>query len=348
MRKLHSVKIDTHDGNKEISVYCDDVTSFEEDIDILTTSAYIGSYVPTPRTVFEALYRKGICVKTLSLSPEIDLRNPCNVWLSKQVSANLTKIKRIGCIELLGRHLYSLDFAEMERAMINSIRAYFQMLDIAAVYGVNMSTIALPLLGSGSQHISSKLLLMPLLNECVSFLKRNKEVKRILFIEKNPEKANLIADYLKQSADYLVIEKENAVQTKREPLVFISYSNKDSIIADNLCFKLESQGVKVWYAPRNVVGPYAESIVMAIRKASHFIVILSERSNKSEHVLSEVNLAFQKLSDGIKIKPLKIDKSIFNPSFEYYLSRQHWMDATTPPLEERLSEFVKDFMKDLD
>jgi hypothetical protein len=68
---------------------------------------------------------------------------------------------------------------------------------------------------------------------------------------------------------------------------------------------------------------------------------------KSEHVLNEIDLAFQALPDKIKFKPLRIDEAIFTPSFRYYLSRQHWLDAVDPPLEERLNEFVDDLLADL-
>ena len=67
---------------------------------------------------------------------------------------------------------------------------------------------------------------------------------------------------------------------------------------------------------------------------------------QSQHVLNEIDLAFQELPNNIKFKPLRIDMADFAPSFRYYLSRQHWMDAVIPPLEERLSEFVKDILDD--
>ena len=35
-----------------------------------------------------------------------------------------------------------------------------------------------------------------------------------------------------------------------------------------------------------------------------------------------------------------IDEEEMGPSFRYYLSRQHWMDAHVPPLEKRLDECV--------
>jgi hypothetical protein len=127
-------------------------------------------------------------------------------------------------------------------------------------------------------------------------------------------------------------------------LAFISYSSKDKNIADNLCAKLEQKGIKVWYAPRDVHGPYAAAIANAIDRAKYFVVILSQNSIASEHVLNEIDLAFQNISSGMRFKPLRIDDALFTPSFKYYLSRQHWMDATIPPLEERLNEFTQEIM----
>lgn len=343
MEKLYSVHVSVGDYDKEIAVYCGDVTVFEDKIDILTTSAFVGSYEPAPRTVFRALYDRGISMENLAISPEFDLREPCNVWLSHEIQETSLEIGRIGCIELIGGYMREMEPSEKEQRMINSIRAYFHMLDIASVYGIKMSTVALPLLGGGDQNISAGLLLIPLLNECITLLKRNQAVDRIVFIEKNFEKASLIADSITQSFRFL---NNGEIEKKKDKMAFISYSSPDKNIADNLCFKLESNGIKVWYAPRDVVGPYAAAIAEAIEKVTHFVVILSQNSISSEHVLNEIDLAFQKLPNDIKFKPLRIDTAMFTPSFKYYLSRQHWLDATNPPLEERLNEFVNDLVND--
>ncbi len=344
MEKLYSSEIKVGDTLKTISVFNGDVTAFHDEIDILTTSAFVGSYAPTPNTVFKALNDCGINVKKLSSSPEFDLRTPCHIWLSGKTDQPSAKIRRIGCIEFIGSHIFPSDEHESEQSMLNSIRAYFQMLDMASFYGIEMNTIALPLLGSGCQNISYNLLLIPLINECLSFLKRNHEVKNIYFIEMNPQKAALIARSLENSLRFS--EADPIPKTQAAPTAFISYASSDKNIADNLCSKLEQNGIKVWYAPRDVKGAYASSIVQAIDAASHFIVILSENSISSEHVLNEIDLAFQHLPNKIKFKPLRIDSTLFTPSFKYYLSRQHWMDATNPPLEERLSEFVSSLLSE--
>ena len=177
-------------------------------------------------------------------------------------------------------------------------------------------------------------------------MKRNLHVKRLYFIEKDELKAELIANALK--ASYRFFERAPEGSSDQEPRpksVFISYSTRDKNIADNLCSKLENRGVRVWYAPRDVQGPYAEAIACAIDQATHFVVILSQNSIMSEHVLNEIDLAFQNLPTNISFMPLRIDCSVFTPALKYYLSRQHWLDATCPPLEERLNEFVEELLK---
>ena len=344
MEKLYSTQIASASGNKEITVSCCDVTKLE-DVDILVTSAFVNSYEPTPRTLFEALQNMGISVYALNKNPEIDLRVPCRTWLSRDTCSG--SIRRIGCVEFVS-YGWDYDGADVDQAMINSIRAFFRMLDIAAIYGVKMETVALPLLGSGSQRLPAQLMIVPLLNECLSFLKRNSEVKRICFFERREEKARLISDYVQKSLSVRTQSPEaEPVEESSRPMAFISYSSEDRNIADNLCCKLESKGIRVWYAPRNVKGAYAEAITEAIDGCTHFIVILSENSMKSQHVLNEIDLAFQKLPLNIKFKPLRIDASGFSPAFKYYLSRQHWMDAIVPPLEERLNEFVKSVLADV-
>ncbi len=341
MDALYTAAISTRYGNKSIEVYACDVLAFDEPIDVLTTSAFRRSYTPVPRTLFQALDSIGISVYSLAKEPLIDLRSLCNVWLSK---ATNMRFGRIGCIEMTPFDPTAIGVVNDEKALFTSIHAYFQMLDMAADCGVKMDTVAMPLLGAGSQSISAGLTLLPILNECTAFLKRNPAVRRICFIERNPEKAMLITDALKESYSILQ-EKELAQQVepklqKKQPLAFISYASQDRNVADNLCAKLESNGVKVWYAPRNVSGDYAGAITRAIDSATHFVLILSRHSLQSQHVLNEIDLAFKKLPDHIHFKPLRLDETLFTPSFEYYLSRQHWLDAIHPPLEERLNEFV--------
>ena len=92
----------------------------------------------------------------------------------------------------------------------------------------------------------------------------------------------------------------------------------------------------------NAKTPITEITICAV-----IPVILSKNSLQSNHVLNEIDLAFQEIGRAIHFCPLKIDEEELGPAFRYYLSRQHWMDAHVPPLEKRLDEFVKSILQEL-
>ena len=87
-------------GEKSISVYAQDIAELQEHIDVLAVSAFYRGYYPDPKTLIGALSDSGISVQDLSCSPEIDLREQCNIWLSKQIQDAKLPIHRIGCIEM--------------------------------------------------------------------------------------------------------------------------------------------------------------------------------------------------------------------------------------------------------
>ncbi|MCR5160644.1 MAG: toll/interleukin-1 receptor domain-containing protein [Lachnospiraceae bacterium] len=123
--------------------------------------------------------------------------------------------------------------------------------------------------------------------------------------------------------------------------MFISYASGDKRIADLLCQKLEEKKIKTWYAPRDIkYGNYAKNIVDAIANSTHFITVISQNSMESEHVLNEIDLAFEHLKSGLVIIPFRIDTKDLRAEFNYYLKRQQWVDAQTPPLERRIDEMI--------
>ena len=94
-------------------------------------------------------------------------------------------------------------------------------------------------------------------------------------------------------------------------------------------------------APRNIsASDYASAIVDAITRCTHFVVIVSANSLRSNHVLNEIDLAFQELGRQVRLMPLRLDEEEMGAPFRYYLSRQHWTNACVPPLEQRLEEFA--------
>ena len=336
-------------GEKSISVHVMDILKLDEELDVMTVSAFYHSYSPNKGTMMDALLKSNMSVYELSKNPEIDLRNTANVWLSKETDNPSLPIHRIGCIEMSPVSIGRDAWKEREERILSSIKAYFRMLEIASLSGIKIETIGLPILGAGMQRISHELIMIPVLNECIKFLENNEMAKKIHIISINQGLAYQFAKTIDTS--YTFVNQTNQLETQKQvnenSYAFISYSSKDKNVADNLCNKLESRGIKVWYAPRDIhTSDYATAIVNAISKCSYFVVIISKNSIQSQHVLNEINVAFNMINQGILFKPLKIDEEELGAAFVYYLSRQHWMDAHIPPLEKRLEEFSDSFTND--
>jgi Tol biopolymer transport system component len=117
--------------------------------------------------------------------------------------------------------------------------------------------------------------------------------------------------------------------------VFVSHSVKDKPTADAVCAVLESQGIRCWVAPRDIIPgkDWGESIVEAINGARVMVLVFSSSANNSQQIKREVERAVHK---GIPVIPLRIEDVAPTASLEYFLSTPHWLDAFTPPLEKHL------------
>jgi len=125
--------------------------------------------------------------------------------------------------------------------------------------------------------------------------------------------------------------------------VFISYhtqSSKNTVL--RIAETLENAGISCWYAPRNVMGDYASSIVRGIRNCKVFLLILNEFAERSEDVRNEINCAFerQRQHEDIALLPFKVDACGLSDANFYYLGRIHIMDGGIPPEPLRIRELV--------
>jgi hypothetical protein len=106
--------------------------------------------------------------------------------------------------------------------------------------------------------------------------------------------------------------------------VFVSHSHQDAPAAELIVQALEKRGVTCWVAPRDVPpgGSYAEAILNAIEGASCFVLVYSQHSNVSSHVLREVERA---LKFELNIMPVRFDDSTPSKSLDYLLATVHWL-----------------------
>lgn len=100
---------------------------------------------------------------------------------------------------------------------------------------------------------------------------------------------------------------------------FISYSTKNQTSADAIRELFTKHKIDTWMAPYNIPAgsKYAAVITKAIRECSCFVLLLSNDSQASEAVDSEVELAA--LTFKKSIITVELEKVVLNDSFTFYI-----------------------------
>ena len=111
--------------------------------------------------------------------------------------------------------------------------------------------------------------------------------------------------------------------------VFISSSSKDQAVALQVRDALEYDGIRCWIAPRDIRPgkSYPESIVEGIRACRVMILLLSNHSNLSKHVLREVEQAIA--NDSVVI-PLRLEVCPLSDAMKYLIGAFQWIDMSQP------------------
>jgi TPR repeat protein len=121
--------------------------------------------------------------------------------------------------------------------------------------------------------------------------------------------------------------------------VFISYSAKNKTTADAVCVMLESNGIRCWIAPRDVIPgmEWGECIIDAIEQSRIMVLVFTAAANDSPQIRREVERA---VNHGVAILPLRIEDVMPGRALEYFIGNVHWLDALTPPLEAHLKNLA--------
>lgn len=102
--------------------------------------------------------------------------------------------------------------------------------------------------------------------------------------------------------------------------VFISYTTVDRELAYKLVDFLESNHISCYIAPRDIDPgmPYASNLTRAISDCRAAVLVASEATNNSQHVLNEVDIM---VSKNKLIVPFFIEEFEMNDDYRYYLGR---------------------------
>jgi len=122
--------------------------------------------------------------------------------------------------------------------------------------------------------------------------------------------------------------------------VFISYSSKDKPIADAVCACLESNHIRCWMAPRDILpgSDFGLELAKAIKTCKVMVLIYTAHSNTSKYVLKEVERA---VNNDIPIVPFRMEDIPLSESMGFFLGNLQWLDATTPPLGQHLGKLTE-------
>lgn len=122
--------------------------------------------------------------------------------------------------------------------------------------------------------------------------------------------------------------------------VFISYASRDVVVAEKLCAALEAAQLSCWIAPRDVLAgeSYAAAIVQAINSCRMVVLVLSKHAIESPHVLREVERASSKRRPVLSVR---MDATELPPELEYFVSANHWLDASGGPVERIFPALVE-------
>jgi len=121
--------------------------------------------------------------------------------------------------------------------------------------------------------------------------------------------------------------------------VFISCASEDYDTADEVCLALEKRGIRCWMAKRDISPgvTYSKAIVEAIAASKLLLLLLTRESNKSPHVLNEVDRAVDSRTDVLPVRLMDVEPST---ELQFYLSTKHWLVLEGTSLTRRMGEIV--------
>jgi hypothetical protein len=123
--------------------------------------------------------------------------------------------------------------------------------------------------------------------------------------------------------------------------VFISHSSKNRKLADAITAELESNGIPCWISTRDIqpgVPNYGLAILEGLSVCQGVVLLLTEASNCSQHVMKEVERA---VSKNIPILIVRFQSVKVSKDLEYYVSSAQFLDATEPPTAQHFPAIRK-------
>ena len=323
-------------GRKTIRVLRGDLCDAEEGYDVVICSAFKYDYLPVDGSLIGGLLAKReILVSELAREPEMDLRS-MGCWLSKQIPG---PFRRVACVELLNwryRHNERLSISTTLKSAFSTMRF---VLEQAALRGIRVKSVALPILGTGCQGLAVSDIAGPLINQCVQALKTVEGLERITFYEHNEQKLRALTE---------VLDRIRRVNRPGDCQVFLSYSSRCLEQAARMREALEQRGVSCWMAPDSIpVGSdYTREIPVVLDRIRVLGLLLTPEAEGSAWVHKEVGIA---IGNGRKVAPYQPEPYTLGSQFRFLMEgiqiSQGWLhdspDRGMNAWADRISEMLR-------
>ncbi len=179
MELINLLEIKTDRGYRHFKLYHGDITKLDFPVDVLCVSAFKNSYIPTPNSLIGGLYRnRGIDLQTLARNPALDLRNIEHSFITQDI--NDERIGRILCLEMIGSGHLTLEDA------LNGLLATLYK---AELRGLTITSLMLPLLGTGDQGIDPGSVISILVRKMEYLLTTSREIREVILVDRDQDRA---------------------------------------------------------------------------------------------------------------------------------------------------------------
>ncbi|WP_049769056.1 TIR domain-containing protein [Xylanibacter ruminicola] len=230
------------------------------------------------------------------------------------------------------------------------------------VHALQISSIAFPIIGSGSAHMPYKTVVEIMADELFNQLqKTNRPIEVEVYIYSILDMSAFdifeIFAFKSAIANFIKEQENNSVEYDRKPIelsqedlayyknpdheVFISYKREESEKAFAVKDLIEKWGIKTWIDKNGIFSSYdfKEVIEKAIENTRVVIFMSSEQANKSVYVKNEVKYA---ITCKKNIIPIMLDHSPFGDGLRMDLVNVNQIDYSIQP------EFEKELKTSLD
>ena len=133
------------------------------------------------------------------------------------------------------------------------------------------------------------------------------------------------------------------MNTQKKHDVFISYSRKDSAIADEICSAFDEVGITYFIDRRGMGGTanHVTKIANKIRNSKVMLLLASANSYKSDYVSIEIHYAFDQR---VVVLPYALDDTFPPEDFKILLIRANWHNFNNDPIVPKLLTSIAELL----